>query len=187
MDCEGLPTELPAAQQQILAQSNQLSDQSKQLGEQSACIQDLQHQVAYLKEQLVLANIRRFGRSSERYVDPDDPQGRLFDEAVLPEQETLEEAPDPQTIAEHKRTPRGKRAVLPDCLERVRVEHTLPDSAFLGLDGEHYTKCSELISEQLEVIPQQVRVIEHVRYQYAVKGREELGVKIAPMPNQYLM
>ena len=110
MDCEGLPTELPAAQQQILAQSKQLTDQSKQLGEQSACIEDLQYQVAYLKEQLVLANIRRFGRSSERYVDPDDPQGRLFDEAMLPEQETIEEAPEPQTVAEHKHTP---RSILP--------------------------------------------------------------------------
>ena len=157
MDCEGLPTELPAAQQQILAQSKQLSGQS-------ACIQDLQHQVAYLKEQLVLANIRRFGRSSERYVDPDDPQGRLFDEAVLPEQEAPEEISETQTIAEHKRTPRGKRAVLPDCLERIRVEHTLPDSALFGPDGEQYTQYSEMISEQLEVIPQQVRVTEHVRY-----------------------
>ena len=184
MDCEGLPTELPAAQQQILAQSKQLTDQSKQLGEQSSCIKDLRNQVAYLKEQLVLANIRRFGRSSERYVDPDDPQGRLFDEAALPEQEAPEETPEAQTVAEHKRRPRGKRAVLPDCLERVRVEHTLPDSALLGPDGEQYTKCAEVITEQLEVIPQQVRVIEHVRYQYAVKGREELGVKIAPMPKQ---
>ena len=179
-----LPTELTTAQQYILAQSKQLTDQSKQLGEQSECIKDLRHQVAYLKEQLVLANIRRFARSSERYVDPDDPQGRLFDEVALPEQETPEETPEPQRVAEHKRAPGGKRTVLPSCLERVRVEHTLPDSALLGPDGEQYTKCSEVISEQLEVIPQQVRVIEHVRYQYAVKGREELGVKIAPMPKQ---
>ena len=179
-----LPTELTAAQQYILAQSKQLTDQSKHLGEQSECIKDLRHQVSYLKEQLVLANIWRFARSSERYVDPDDPQGRLFDEVALPEQETPEETPESQRVAEHKRAPGGKRTVLPSCLERVRVEHTLPDSALLGPDGEQYTKCSEVISEQLEVIPQQVRVIEHVRYQYAVKGREELGVKIALMPKQ---
>ena len=42
------------------------------------------------------------------------------------------------------------------------------------------------MTETLDVTPAKVHVIEHVRFQYACREREELGVKIAPVPEQVI-
>ena len=167
---------------QLHEQDRQLHEQGKNIDAQKKCIIDLKAQNAYLQEQLRLANLRRFARSSERFVDPNDPQGLLFDEDELPIPE--EKDVEIQDIPAHQRKKRrGKRESLPEFLERIRVEHTLPESELIGPDGEQYTKIGEVTSEELQVIPMQMRVIVHARYQYAVK-EEELGVKIAPMPKE---
>jgi transposase len=49
-----------------------------------------------------------------------------------------------------------------------------------------FVKIGEVISEQLDVIPAQVQVLQQVRFKYAVKGQEELGVKLAPLPKQLI-
>ena len=67
---------------------------------------------------------------------------------------------------------------------RERVIHSLPDDQLIGPDGEKYEIIGEEVTEQLDVIPADVIVIEHVRLKYAVKGKEELGIKIAPLPPQ---
>lgn len=177
------PSDLASAHKLIMDQNCQLHEQGKNIDAQKKCIIDLKAQNAYLQEQLRLANLRRFARSSERFVDHNDPQGLLFDEDELPIPE--EKDVEIQDIPAHQRKKRrGKRESLPEFLERIRVEHTLPESELIGPDGEQYTKIGEVTSEELQVIPMQMRVIVHARYQYAVKEREELGVKIAPMPKK---
>jgi len=180
---KSLPKKLDVAYAMIQYQRTQIASQDAQ-------IVDLKKHVALLEDTLRLERARRYGRSSEQYTDPNDPQGQLFDEQTLescgdadsdePEVETKE-------VAAHKRTvSRGKRDKLPEYLERIRVEHTLPESELVGSNGAQFTKIGEVISEQLDIIPATVRVIQHVRFQYAVKGQEELGVKTAPQQKQLI-
>ena len=51
-------------------------------------------------------------------------------------------------------------------------------------NGAVLSEISSDTSEQLEIIPATVKVIQYVRYKYAVKGQEELGIYIADMPTQ---
>ena len=159
--------------------------------EHQAQVDAYQAQIATLKEQLRLAAANRYGRSSEKYVQPNDLQGRLFDEDELAVCDApLQDIPTDshtQHIASHSRTvKRGQRTPLPDYLPRVRIEHTLPEVELVGPEGELFEKIGEVISEQLDVIPAQVQVLQQVRFKYAVKGKEELGVKLAPLPKQLI-
>jgi transposase len=177
LNCEplSLPNNLESAQAFILAQR----------AEFELLLAQRDQQIASLKEQLRLAAANRYGRSSEKYAVVNDVQGRLFDEAELAVE--TEEGVETQQVTSHTRTvKRGKRIKLPDYLPRVRVEYTLPEAELIGPEGEVFVKIGEDISEQLDIIPAQVQVIQHVRFKYAVKGREENGVKIAPRPVQTL-
>lgn len=198
---ENLPINLHFAHQCIMNQQQQIHDQSDKIGQYQSQVDQqqrqltdyeskvlhYQQQIDLLQEQLKLAIAKQFGRSSEKLIDPDDPQGKLFDEdELLPtnDQEDPPEVTEQQVAAHTRQTNRGKRQSLPAYLERVRIEYKLPEHELIGDNGEVYTKIGESISEQLDIIPAQVKVLQHVRYKYAVRTREELGVKIAPITNQ---
>ena len=149
----------------------------------------LQTEVADLKESLALALARKYGRSSELYTDVNDRQGWLFEEGYLeelnPDSEPDEQEQPVATVPEHTRKKnRGKRQPLPSYLPIEEIHYELPDEELVDSNGEVYTKIGEETTEQLEVIPAEVKVIKHIRFKYAVRGIEELGVKIAPMPTQ---
>jgi transposase len=177
-----------AYQTQKEAHQTELAAYTAQFTTYQTQIEAYQAQITRLKEQLRLAAANRYGRSSEKYVQENDSQGRLFDEAELAGcQEETEEAVTVQQVAGHTRTvKRGKRTVLPAYLPRIRMEHTLPEAELTGPEGEVFVKIGEVVSEQLDIIPAQVQVLQQVRFKYAVKGREELGVKIAPLPGRVL-
>jgi transposase len=141
-------------------------------------------QIERLKEELKLALLRQFGRKSERYEAPPE-QMSLFDEPEL--EIPKPEVPEPIEIPSHTRVKsRGKRAPLPEGLEREERVYELPASELVGPNGEVFERIGEEVSEQLDIIPADVKVIRHIRVKYACKSREELGVKIAPMPHQML-
>ncbi len=140
--------------------------------------------IEQLQEALKIALARKYGRSAESYVDPN--QIDLFDEAeigVIIDNDSGEVI----NVPSHTRTKkRGKRQPLPDYLPREIVEHKLPDSELILPNGLCYEIIGKEESEQLDVIPQDVRVIKHVRYKYAVKGYEEYGVKTAAITGQVI-
>jgi transposase len=153
-------------------------------------IKDKDVLIFQLQDALKLAYARKYGRSSERYTDPN--QTSLFDEAELDAQAEAGRTFDNDTgdeveVNSHKRTKkRGKRKPLPAYLPRETLEHRLPESALVLPNGDRYVEIGFEKSEQLEVVPASVKVIEHIRYKYAVKNKEELGVMIAPMPTQMI-
>lgn len=130
-----------------------------------------------------------FGRKSEK-LDVELPQlpglQNLFDEAGLepeeePEEETSERVAD-QEKSEKKKKP-GRRP-LPKDLPRERVIHDLPEAEKqCKCCGHPMVKFGEETSEQLQYIPAQLRILEHVRNKYACKACEE-GVTLAPLPPQ---
>lgn len=127
-------------------------------------------QVSTLQEQLNLLLQKRFGPSSEK-IPPD--QLRLFNEAEA-------EAGQQSAEIEQERKKRGRKP-LPASLPRVRVEHHLSEMEKTCTCGCQLTRIGEEISEQLDIIPAQVRVIQHVRPTYACRGCEET-IKTSPLP-----
>ena len=160
---EPLPDD-PAALKQLLAEV--LSSAQK-------LAKDKDGQIEHLREQNALLIQRLFGRKSEQTADPDSPQLEIFNEAEsLTEAapETTAEEIEEDVVAPVKR--RGKRKPLPAELPRVEVIHELPEHELTCACGACKQVIGEETSEQLEIIPMQVRVIRHIRKTYACKACE---------------
>lgn len=96
--------------------------------------------------------------------------------AVVPAQES--EAVD---VAAHQRTKRGRKPLDP-ALPREIVRHELPEGERIcAHDGTALVEIGVEISEQLDIIPQQVRVIQHQRVKYACPCCDE-SLKVTPAP-----
>ncbi|ONU52072.1 IS66 family transposase, partial [Burkholderia cenocepacia] len=92
-----------------------------------------------------------------------------------------EDAPD-TTVVAHTRKKRGHRKPLDPNLPRDIVRHELPEAErFCVNDGHALVEFGVEISEQLTVIPEQLRVIQHQRVKYACPCCE-LGIKVTPAP-----
>jgi transposase len=137
-----------------------------------------EEEIQRLQEQLKLLLAKRYGASSEK-VSPD--QLGLFNEAESEARTPVEEKPEQSlAVAAHERK-RGGRKPLPDDLPRVRIEHDLPEDEKTCSCGCSLMRIGEDSSEQLDIVPAQVRVLQHVRLKYACKGCEET-IKSAPLP-----
>ncbi|HHY3464681.1 IS66 family transposase zinc-finger binding domain-containing protein [Pseudomonas aeruginosa] len=134
---------------------------SEQAAAKDARIEQLQEQVALLRHKL-------FSPKSERSPeDADSPQLAMFNEV----EELIEapaEAEAEEVVAPVKR--RGKRKPLPANLPRMEVIHELPEHELTCACGACKQVIGEETSEQLEIIPMQVRVIRHIRQQSSMKS-----------------
>src|SRR3954447_19802471 len=82
-------------------------------------------------------------------------------------------------VAGHKRKQRGRKPLDP-ALPREVVRHELPESERIcPHDGAALAEIGVDISEQLDIIPQQVRVIQHQRIKYACPCCD-CGIKVTP-------
>ncbi len=136
-------------------------------------------EIELLRHKLQAQLAARFASKSEKHKGQID----LFDEAMLPEQTevtAIETADEEITIAAHTRKKVGRKP-LPKDLPREQIIHDLSDAEKTCSCGCQMHKIGEDKSEQLEWIPAQVKVIEHVRIKYACRDCEEM-VKSAPMP-----
>jgi transposase len=144
---------------------------------------DYQEKLEHLKAQLLLALKREFGRSSEAAPG----QGELFNEA---EQEAALEADDADaelttTVPAHARRKPGRRP-LPSHLPRVEIIHEIDEAdRICPDDGEALKEIGEEVSEQLDIVPAQIRVIRRVRKKYACPACES-HVARAPMPKSLI-
>jgi len=145
---------------------------------QAARAQAYEAELARLREQLNLLLAKRYGPSSEK-ISPD--QLRLFNEAEA-EGERLDDEQPPVPVAAHTRPRRGRRP-LPEALPRVRIEHDLAQGEKTCACGCALTRIGETVSEQLDIVPAQVRVLQHVRFKYACRACEET-IQTAPLPPQ---
>jgi transposase len=138
--------------------------------------------VLSLQEQLNLALARRYAASSEKF-SPD--QIRLFDEAEAdaladPSKEAGED--DVVEVPAHTRKKRGRKP-LPDTLHRVDVIHEIPEEQrHCPHDGQLLAEINQVVSEQLDIIPAQIRVIRHIRKQYACACGQ--CIQTATLPGQ---
>jgi transposase len=145
-------------------------------------VSSLEEEIQRLKEQLRLQQQRLFGKTSEASsalnpsvpVDPAEP-GELGQEKFQPSKTT--------TVSSHVRTvpPRGKRQLDTSNLPRYSVVHDLPvhEQICLCCGGALHLIRQET-SGQLEIIPVQYCVIEHVRLIYGCRPCDK--VVMSPKP-----
>lgn len=88
--------------------------------------------------------------------------------------EPSDEADDEEVVAPTKR--RGKRKPLPADLPHIEVVHELPEHELTCACGCRKHAIGEQVSEQLEIVPMQIRVIKHVRKVYGCRGCESAPV-----------
>jgi transposase len=146
-------------------------------------------------EQATLARQRMFGASSEQT----SAQSHLFDEAEVLVQNSTDaqdtapiaaeacedtSAVDAATKPASKRA-RGKRAPLAAGLPRVDVLHDVPEADRTCPCGTPMVLIGQDISEQLDIVPMQVRVIRNIRNRYGCPGSKHAPVT-APLPPQPL-
>ena len=132
-------------------------------------------------EQFKLAQLRKYARSSESNVLQIELQ---FDEAdSVPTEELPKEEDNTITVTYTRNKP--KRRPLPDNLLREVIEYDVPEHEKQCACGCLKQRIGEEVTEQLEVIPAQLKVIQHVRPKYACNRCDE-GVVIAPMPTLFL-
>lgn len=87
------------------------------------------------------------------------------------------------TVPAHQRK-KGGRKPLPADLPRLEIVHDLSDEEKVcPHDGAAMKRIGEEVSEQLDIIPAQIRVLRHIRPKYSCPCCEE-GVKVAALPPQ---
>lgn len=151
--------------------------------------------VIRMLEQATLARQRMFGASSEQM----SAQSRLFDEAEVLAQSSTD-AQDTAPIAPEdtqgtsaaadaakpaSKPARGKRAPLAVGLPRVDVVHDVPTADRTCPCGSPMVLIGQDISEQLDIVPMQVRVIRNIRNRYGCPASQHAPVT-APLPAQPL-
>ena len=132
-----------------------------------------------LYEQIALARRRMFGASSESAG-----QFHLFDEAEVlaaTSTEVQDIAPLSAPVAAPKPA-RGKRSPLPPELERVEIIHDVPEAERTCGCGTPMVLIGQDVSEQLDIIPMRVRVLQHTRNRYGCPNSVHAPVTAALPP-----
>jgi len=145
--------------------------------DQQKRINGLQAQVDTLFESLRLERYRKYGKKSEK----DPGQQELFDEV---EQIDVDEQVPVTTRTKRSRKPQSRKP-LPEELPRVKQVIELEPHERQCSCGCELAEIGESISEQLDIIPAQVQVLQTVRKKYACKHCEET-IKTAPAPQVLL-
>jgi len=175
-----LPNDVAALQEMV---RNQARYYEEQLNKGKALLRRRENTIEQLQERIHLLLSARFGASSEKVSDA---QLGLFNEAEATASDE-DEAPDAEIEVPAHRRARAKRKPLPADLPRVVVVHDLAEEdKVCPHDGTALVRMSETMSEkseQLDIIPAQLRVLEHQRLKYRCPCCES-HIKTAPMTPQ---
>jgi transposase len=147
-----------------------------------------------LKERLAKMIHKMFAAKSEArgteqkdmFFNEAEAQAAATQAAPAQEESEAAQVPDADTtdVAGHKRK-RGRKPLDP-ALPRQVERHELPESERIcPHDGATLTEIGVEVSEQIEVIPQQVRVIRHERVKYACPCCDGT-LRLAPKPAQII-
>lgn len=161
----------------IASLQNQLKEKEISLKEKDGKIEQLTFRIDCLLRY-------RYTSRSEK-IDSSHPQMRLFNEitsdAAADEDDSITDEEHIEVPA-HKRKKRGRKS-LPNDLPRIRRDYDLSDEEKICACGSTLNSIGESISEQLEIIPAVMYVVQHVKKKYACKSCEET-IKQAKAPAQ---
>jgi transposase len=137
--------------------------------------------IAHLKLTIAKMRRERFGQSSERGAHLiEQLEFELADlEADLAEDEIAAESAAAKTNVESNLRRKPKRGPLPAHLPRERVVTPAP-SACPCCGSDKLAKLGEDVTETLEIIPRQWKVIQHVREKWTCRACEKITQPPAP-------
>ena len=178
------------ALQQALAEARQHNDAlAGELRTTTGELRIVRTERDLLKEQLNKFKRQLFAASSE--VTGQHQKDMFFNEAerlgaqAEPAGEETASDDDKIDVPGHRRTKRGRKPLDP-ALPREVVRHELPvGERVCPLDGAALREIGVEASEQLDIIPQQVRVIRHERVKYACPCCDG-GLRLAARPAQVI-
>ena len=155
--------------------------QNKSKDELLQIIANQSKRILILEEAVLAYRLRQFANKSEKL---NATQVSLFDEAELPNNvQVIEEAEEEISIVSYIRKKIPGRKALPAELPRVPRIYDLPESEKICECGCKLTHIKDEKSEQLEIIPAKIYVIQHIRKKYACKQCEDT-IKTASQPLQ---
>ena len=181
----------------IAAHAQELAQRQAELAARDAAIEQIKREAA---EQLeaqrqrhqaeMAALLRRFyGPRSERF----DPRqlllfGMRIDTMPLNEKAVEEQAGQKLTSRGVKNRHNHGRGKLPPHLQRVPIIHDLPEDEKPCPHGHARKKIGQVVTEQLEFIRAEFRVLQHIQYQYGCEICEQNGdnpqIELAEKPPQ---
>ena len=143
-----------------------------------------------LEMELRLLRQKLYGPKSERMVlEGPAVQAHLFNEAEATATKEEEPANELQIVSYSRK--KGGRRPLPDNLPRIEQVHDIAEEEKVCGCGCKLSRIGEEVTEELDIVPRQCRVIRHIRPKYACRQCEGTesdkgAVQIAPPPVQLL-
>ncbi|HEY4080099.1 MAG TPA: IS66 family transposase [Burkholderiaceae bacterium] len=139
--------------------------------DQALLIEKLEHQIARLRHE-------RFGQSAERRALLDQLELQLFElKEDKAEAEAATQADEAQAVQAFTRRKPARRP-LPEHLPRERVVYPMPTAC--PCCGGVLHKLGEDVTETLELVPRQWKVIQHVREKHSCRSCEKITQPPAP-------
>ena len=178
-DIDALRTALAAAEAEVIDARAKATEAEARAANAAAMVSDAEAQIAALK--LMIEKLRRalYGQRSER-------KQRLLDQLELQLDELEASATEDELAAAgttqvkgFTRRRRSGRKPFPAHLPRERVVVT-PPGACACCGSEKLSKIGEDITETLEVIPRQWKVIQTVREKFTCRHCEKISQPPAP-------
>ena len=134
-----------------------------------------QRHAAELKAAIQALLRRYYGPKSEKF----DPRqlllfGQVIEQLSLDEASIEAEAGEKLVTRRVKNRDKHGRQQLPECLERIEIEHDLDDKACPAC-GCQRERIGAEASEQLEYFPANFKVLKHIRHKYACAKCDQEG------------
>ena len=156
----------------------------------TATLEEKDRKLSALEHQLKILLQQIRGSRQER-IDPDqlllfsvEELQELADQLAAPHGEDLIDDESDPLRKKKRRKSRGRVGKLPEHLEREIIRHELDEEERACPDcGELRGEIGVETSEQLELIPARLKVLEHQRVKYACRACAE-HVTVAPKPPQ---
>ena len=173
---------------------NELSDNptllKKIIKEQQLKFNEIERKYLEIEEKYLILRSKFFSRSSEKLSNEDQKQLRLFNEAesICDEEEKKNNENEKIEVKSYKRNKKGRKAI-PSDIPRHEVIHDLTDEEKkCPCCGKVRPKIGSEDSEELDIIPAEIKVIKHIRLKYGPckceesQKKEEKQIKTAKMP-----
>jgi len=168
-----LPDDIETLKAMLLAERSARRTAEAQAHERALQIEQLKHTIAKLRHE-------RFGQSAERRALLDQLElqlGELEEDQAQSETAAEVAACETVTVQPFQRRKPARRP-LPDHLPRERVVYPAPSAC--PCCGGGLRKLGEDVTETLELVPRQWKVIQHVREKYSCRACETITQPPAP-------
>jgi transposase len=194
IDLKNLPTNPIELQKIVLnlhqSMSARINTHVEKIATQTSTIENQTSTIEKLNTRIFLLERDKFGRRSEKFVDPKQPG--IFNECEKEAEGRGESVSDDdfdeiEVAGYKKKKKRGGRAKLPEDLDRNETVYDIPeDQRFCPVTGKPMHKVGSKSKETLEIIPEQVRVQKDTVVTYACGCCDETQFKSGEAPRQVI-